>query len=60
ARWEINGISLVRSQPIPDLDEPCGRNFTYRDFIECGETQARTELPNLPKEADTYTALYEL
>ena len=60
ARWEIHGISLVRSQSIPDLDDPCGRNFTYRDFIECGETQARTGLPNRPKEADTYTALYEL
>ena len=60
ARWEIHGISLVRSQSIPDLDDPCGRNFTYRDFIECGETQARTGLLNLPMEADTYTALYEL
>lgn len=45
---------------IPDLYEPCGRYFTYRDFIECGETQTRTGLHNLPKEADSYTALYEL
>jgi hypothetical protein len=29
-------------------------------LIECGETQRRTQLPNLPKEAETWTALYEL
>lgn len=60
ARWEIDGIRLIRSRTIPDLDASCGRYFTYRDFVECGETQARTGLPNLPKEADSYTALYEL
>jgi DNA phosphorothioation-associated putative methyltransferase len=60
ARWEIDGMRLIRSRSIPDLDDPCGKYFTYRDFIECGETQARTGLPNLPKEADSYTALYEL
>ena len=53
-------MRLIRSQSIPKLDDPCGSNFTYRDFIECGETQSRTSLPNLPKEPDTYTALYEL
>jgi len=60
ARWEINGRRLIRSQSIPNLDDPCGRNFTYRDFIECGETQTRTRLPNVPKMPDTYTSLYEL
>jgi hypothetical protein len=60
ARWTVNGFRLVRSQTIPDLDAPCGHNFTYRQLIECGETQARTKLPNLPKEPDSYTALYEL
>lgn len=60
ARWEIDGMRLIRSRITPDLDAPCGRYFTYRDFIECGETQARTGIPNLPKEADSYTALYEL
>ena len=53
-------MRLIRSRIIPDLDASCGRYFTYRDFIECGETQARTGIPNLPKEADSYTALYEL
>jgi DNA phosphorothioation-associated putative methyltransferase len=60
ARWEIDGMRLIRSRSIPNLDDPCGNNFTYRDFIECGETQARTGLPNLPKMPDTYTAFYEL
>lgn len=45
---------------IPKLDDFCGEHFTYRRFIECGETQAKTGLPNLPKEADSYKALHEL
>lgn len=60
ARWQIDGMRLIRSQTIPNLDTPCGKYFTYRDFIICGETQARTGLSNLPKEADSYTAIYEL
>ena len=45
---------------MPNLDDRCGKHFTYRSFIECGETQAKTGLPNLPKEADSYKALHEL
>lgn len=60
ARWEVVGFELQRSSRIPNVDEPCGANFTYRQFIECGETQKRTGLVNRPKEADTYTALYNL
>lgn len=60
ARWQVDGFNLIRSRRIPELDEPCGRFLTYRDFIECGETQLRTQIPNLPKEADSYTALFEL
>ena len=60
ARWAIDGFKLMRSQTIPDPDSPCGQYFTYRQLIECGETQAKTGLPNLPKQADSYTALYEL
>jgi DNA phosphorothioation-associated putative methyltransferase len=59
-RYAINGYQLVRSKNIPNLDTPCGCNFTYRQLIECGETQARTTIPNLPKEPDSYTALLEL
>jgi hypothetical protein len=60
ARWAADGFQLVRSRTIPDLDTPCGRHFTYRQLIECGETQVRTGLPNRPREPDSYTALYEL
>jgi hypothetical protein len=59
-RWAVEGFDLVRSTTIPDLDAPCGRYLTYRQIIECGETQRRMQLANLPKEADSYTALYEL
>ena len=60
ARWKINGFQLQRSQTIPDLDDFCGENLTYRQLIECGETQATTGFPNLPKQPDSYTSLYEL
>jgi DNA phosphorothioation-associated putative methyltransferase len=60
ARWQIDGFTLVRSRRIPALDEPCGENFTYRRLIECGETQRSTGIANLPMEAESYTALYEL
>jgi DNA phosphorothioation-associated putative methyltransferase len=60
ARWDIDGFNLIRSSRIPHLDEPCGTHFSYRDFIECGETQFRCRFPNLPKEPDTYTALHDL
>jgi len=59
-RWEIDGFRLVRSRTAPALEAPCGRYLTYRHFIACGETQQRTGLPNLPRQPDTYTALYEL
>lgn len=60
ARWTIQDFQLVRSQDIPALDAPCGRFLTYRDLIECGETQARTGIQNLPQNPDSYTALLEL
>jgi len=60
ARWAIDGFNLIRSRLIPDLDEPCGAHFTYRQLIECGETQAHTHLPNIPKDPNSYTALLEL
>ena len=59
-RWEIDGFKLIHSRTIPDLDDACGQYLTYRHLIECGETQQKTGLTNLPKQADSYTALYEL
>jgi DNA phosphorothioation-associated putative methyltransferase len=60
ARWEINGFELVRNRSIPELDSLCGRYLTYRQLIECGETQQSSSLPNTPIQPDSYTALYEL
>jgi DNA phosphorothioation-associated putative methyltransferase len=60
ARWEVDGFELLRSRSIPDLDESCGSYLTYRQLIECGETQQATGISNLPKQADSYNALYDL
>lgn len=60
AHWRINGFRIERLHYAPDLDARCGRYLTYRQLIECGETQQRLALPNLPQEASSYTALYDL
>lgn len=59
-RWQVDGFALVRSTRIPDLDDPCGRYFRFREFIACGETQAATGLANLPVQVATYNALLDL
>lgn len=59
-RWEVDGFALVRARTIPDLDDPCGRHFSFRQLIACGETQARTGLPNLPRQPASYNALQDL
>ena len=59
-RREINGFTLAQSSAIPQLDDHCGNYLTFRDLIECGETQAETKLPNLPKRIESYNALYDL
>ena len=60
SRWQVEGCKLIRSRRIPSLDEPCGEYLTFRQLIQCGETQASTGISNTPKEADSFTALYEL
>lgn len=59
-RLRVEGLQLLPSDLIPDLDQPCGENFTYRDLVECGETRSRLQLPNVPLRPDTYNALYLL
>ena len=44
----------------PMLDDSCGHHFTYRDLIECGETQANYKMPNLPEQPESYKALIDL
>jgi len=59
-RLEVDGMLLVRSKSLPALDEPCGAYHAYRDFIECGETQAKLGISNLPMLPETYNALSDL
>ncbi|MGD0962212.1 MAG: DNA phosphorothioation-associated putative methyltransferase [Methylomonas sp.] len=60
ARWEIEGFELRRSRSIPELDDRCGKYLTYRQLIECGETQKSTGIANCPKQVESYNALYDL
>ncbi|MTW19727.1 DNA phosphorothioation-associated putative methyltransferase [Allochromatium palmeri] len=59
-RWTIEGFELTRPRTRPALDDPCGRFLTFRQLIECGETQAHTGLANLPRRPESYDALLEL
>lgn len=51
----------------PDLDHPCGENFTYRALIACGETWRRltaeaggVPFDNTPRAAETFAAMRDL
>lgn len=57
---EVDGFVLRPSRTLPRLDEQCGRHFFFRDFIQCGETQAKTGIPNIPEQVETYNALTHL
>ena len=59
-RREIRGTVLCRSTDVPSLDELCGRTFTYRQLVECGETWERIRGDNVPRQPETYNALYDL
>ncbi|MBT6051955.1 MAG: DNA phosphorothioation-associated putative methyltransferase [Candidatus Scalindua sp.] len=56
-RLQINGAQLVMSKAIPSMDDPCGQFLTFRDLIQCGETQQQTRLPNIPTNVQSYNAL---
>lgn len=59
-RWTIDHFALKRAAALPELDEPCGAYLTFRQLIECGETQARTAVENRPQQAASYNALLDL
>lgn len=59
-RLEVSNYELAPSSSIPSLDEACGVHFTFRQFIECGETWERTRLANIPWQAATFNALHAL
>lgn len=59
-RKRVAGFEISPSNTIPDLDQTCGDNFSFRNFIECGETQRKLGIPNLPLNPETYNSLYKL
>lgn len=59
-RLAVRDGRLIRSDTIPTLDQRCGEHFSFRSFVECGETQVRLGIHNVPLRAETYNALYDL
>lgn len=59
-RLAVDGYKLIRSRSIPPLDQKCGRYLTFRDLIECGETQAAHDIGNMPVEPESFNALLDL
>ena len=59
-RWHLEGFAIARSRTIPGLDDACGRFLTFRQLIECGETQTRSAVDNLPLQPESYNALADL
>jgi hypothetical protein len=57
---EVDGFTLSPSQRIPALGEACGQYHCFRDFIQCGATQSKTQLTNIPQQAASYHALKRL
>jgi len=53
--------------PLPDLDTRAGTHFTFRNFVECGETWSRLSAAglttpgfNVPERPETYAAIVRL
>ncbi|WP_435106753.1 DNA phosphorothioation-associated putative methyltransferase [Arhodomonas sp. AD133] len=59
-RLSVEEFEFVCRSDVPDLDEPCGRNLTFRDLVECGQTQRELGKPNVPRSPETYNALARL
>lgn len=59
-RFYVDDFELKRVQSVPELDSPCGRYFTFRQLIRCGETQSKAGIPNTPRNVDSYSALLDL
>jgi hypothetical protein len=45
---------------VDKLDQPCGNNFTFRDFTDCSITFKNSNVKNIPKEDRTFIALVDL
>lgn len=60
SRRRINGMRLEPADDIPALDQLCGKTFTYRQLIECGDTWLQTRVDNAPRAAKSFNALHHL
>jgi len=43
-----------------DLSSKCSQHFYYADLIQCGETQARTQIINTPRDPRTIQAIKDI
>jgi DNA phosphorothioation-associated putative methyltransferase len=59
-RWQVEGRLARRTTSCPDIEDLCGRFFTYRQLIECGATWERLRPMNRPLRAESYDALRDL
>jgi hypothetical protein len=57
---QVDGFTISRLKVAPALSDACGKYFTYRDLIQCGETQKLTNIPNVPQNPESFGALYDL
>ena len=52
--------SGLMTMMLPSLDQKCGKNFCFRDFIECSDTYQKYQPNNVPRSIKTYDALIVL
>jgi len=57
---KVEDFKLILQHEFPDIDSPCCKYFKFRDLIECGETQKKLGILNLPKNSESYEALATL
>jgi hypothetical protein len=48
------------TKSIPDLNDPCGASFLYRDLILCGSTMAENNIDNMPMSPESFQSLRSL
>lgn len=56
-RLRLSGFEILDETDLPNINDRCGKYFTYRDFVECGVTQSSSGLANVPIQSATYNAL---
>jgi len=59
-RRRIVGMRLERADDVPPLDQRCGKVFSFRQLIHCGDTWQESRVENIPLRPESYNALYDL